>query len=235
MGSRVRLRETKDWYQVSLLSLPPSRQIHPYLNYSWYMLCLNCFLKKFQILSSQLTWNDQYWQKPFLTFKIKIFFASFQAQYLLFQPQWIQRAIYSLPIWKPVIYLKNVTLPLPPLFSKPKNHTLSVPPPTAHPQDLQPSLLLYSGLYAINLHLPWMRSLKKDLILQLKHEQMISFKCLAHKTVPYKDQYKFHCQHHTATKQMNKWLTLNSWGIIKPLCRIVIYTVVFPIPAVNYN
>lgn len=108
--------------------------------------------------------------------------------------------------------------------------------PTAHPQDLQPPLLLYLGLSPINPHLPRMRCLKRDMILQLKHEQKICFECLAHSTLPYKDQYKFHCQQcHAATKQMNKWLALNSWGTIKPLYRTVIHTVIFPIPPVNYN
>lgn len=81
-----------------------------------------------------------------------------------------------------------------------------------------------------------MRCLKMDLILQLKHEQQICFKCPAHSTLPYKDQYKFHCQQcHAVTKQMNKWLAVTLWGNIKPLCRTVIHTVISPIPAVNYS
>lgn len=35
--------------------------------------------------------------------------------------------------------------------------------------------------------------------------------------------------------KMNKWLALNLWGTINPLCRTVIHTVISPVPPLNYN
>lgn len=97
-------------------------------------------------------------------------------------------------IWRTLLSLSHPSSPN-------HSHTLPVLPPTDHPQDLQPPLLHCLGVSPINLHLPSIRCFKKDLILCLKHELKIIFKYLAHKTLPYKEQHKFHCQQcQTATK-----------------------------------
>lgn len=91
-------------------------------------------------------------------------------------------------------------------------------------------------LYPINLHLSWMKCLKRILTLQLKHEQKISFSVLHKTPVPIKISTNFTAKNVMLLQnKWNKWLALNLWGTMKSLCRTVTHTVISPISAANYN